>query len=127
MNEFNKLLDTKAEHEKDNYYKNAKALSNIVKQIVIARNEKGLTQRELAEKCGIKQSALARIECLQVVPRIDTFIKIASALNLELSVSSVTELKITVKIVVKHEVHFSESAKTSMKYQTRPKLQLLSA
>ena len=73
MNEFNKLIETKEEHDKDNYYKNAKALSNIIKQIIITRNEMGLTQRDLAEKCGLKQSALARIECLQVVPRIDTF------------------------------------------------------
>lgn len=57
-------------------------LVNIIDSISSARIAAGMTQRQLAEKCGIKQSAIARIETLQVTPRIDTLIKIARSLDL---------------------------------------------
>ena len=44
----------------------------------------GLTQSELAEKCGMAQSAIARLEAQAVSPRKDTLIKLARAMNLTL-------------------------------------------
>ena len=49
----------------------------------------GLTQRQLAEKCGIKQSAIARIERIQVIPRLDTLLKIAKCLECTISIDNV--------------------------------------
>ena len=50
------------------------------------RVKSGLTQRQLAEKCEIKQSAIARMESLQAIPRLDTMIKIARSLNVKIAV-----------------------------------------
>ena len=57
-------------------------VSRIVKMLVNARVNCGLTQRELAEKCGLKQSAIARMESLQAIPRLDTIIRVAKGLGI---------------------------------------------
>ena len=42
----------------------------------------GFTQEQLAEKSGMKQSALARIESGTVTPRYSTLVKLATAMEL---------------------------------------------
>lgn len=64
-------------------------VANIIHCITKARIEQKMTQEQLAHLCGLKQSAIARMENLQVVPRLDTVIKIARKLGVRLSVSSV--------------------------------------
>ena len=46
-----------------------------------ARKEKGLTQSELAERAGVSQPLIARIESDDVDPTIDTLYAVVSALN----------------------------------------------
>ena len=48
----------------------------LIGKMIEAREEKGLTQRELAEISGIKQPAIARIESLKATPQIDTLFKV---------------------------------------------------
>lgn len=48
----------------------------LIGKIIEAREEKGLTQRELAELSGIKQPAIARLESGAAVPKIDTLIRL---------------------------------------------------
>lgn len=55
----------------------------LVATIIKRRQELGLTQRQLAYKTGIKQSAIARFESLGAVPRIDTLCKLSKSLGLE--------------------------------------------
>ena len=55
----------------------------MVSKLVLKRVKKGYSQRELAEKIGMKQPALARIERLDVMPRVDTLMRIALALDAE--------------------------------------------
>lgn len=80
----------------------AKEISAFIEVLVKTRIAKGLTQRQLAEKCGIKQSAIARIERIQVIPRLDTILKIAKCLEATVSVDSymtettIDDAKITV-------------------------------
>jgi len=52
------------------------------------RKERGLTQGQLAEKCGMKQSSISRLEDLTYEARysLTTLRRIASALDLELTV-----------------------------------------
>jgi predicted transcriptional regulator len=44
-----------------------------------ARRRAGLTQRDLAEKAGVPQSVVARIESGAVVPRVDTLDRLLEA------------------------------------------------
>ena len=46
----------------------------------------GISQRELAERCGLPQSTVGRIEAGLVVPNVLTLAKIAEVLQLEISV-----------------------------------------
>lgn len=57
---------------------------DLIAGLVKRRKEKGLSQRDLAELTGLKQSSIARIERDIVMPKLDTFIKIATSLDLKL-------------------------------------------
>jgi len=52
------------------------------------RRSKGLSQEELAEKMGISPKYLSSIERGKENPTLDTFIKLAEALNIVISVTS---------------------------------------
>ena len=47
----------------------------LIGKMIEAREEKGFSQRELAEISGIKQPAIARLESLRATPQIDTLFK----------------------------------------------------
>ena len=61
-------------------------LAYIVNTIIEKRKKIGLSQRELAEKCGLPHSSIARIESCIVKPNIETLIKIMKPLNLTISI-----------------------------------------
>ena len=61
-------------------------LANIVNTIIGKRKKIGISQRELAEKCGLPHSSIARIESCNVKPNIETLIKIMKPLNLTISI-----------------------------------------
>ena len=44
-------------------------VSDIVSSIIRRRQELGISQRALAERCGIPQSSVARIETLKTTPK----------------------------------------------------------
>ena len=48
----------------------------------------GLSQRELAARCGIPQSSVARIESFKTMPNLDTLLKIFQQLGLKLTISA---------------------------------------
>ena len=54
--------------------------------ILKARNQKNLTQAELAKCSGIRQSNISRIETGQVVPSLATLRKIAKGLGMKLEI-----------------------------------------
>ena len=60
--------------------------AQIADDVAERRLEQGLSQKELAEKCGTTQSAIARLESGGRPPRIDTLLKIANALECDLVV-----------------------------------------
>lgn len=60
--------------------------TDIIANIIDRRDKLGWSQEELAEKCGLKQSAIARFEMCTNVPRLNTVLKIIVALGLRLSV-----------------------------------------
>lgn len=69
----------------------SEAAAKIINGIMYARINKNLSQRDLAKRCGIPQSAIARMERLQVMPRIDTVIKIARHVGINLYTQNVDE------------------------------------
>ena len=60
--------------------------AQIAERVAERRAASGLSQRELAERCGTTQSAIARLERGGRPPRIDTLLRIADALNCDLVV-----------------------------------------
>ena len=60
--------------------------AEIISAIIQQRGALGLSQRDLADLCGIPQSSVARIESSKITPRLDTLLKILKQLNLTLAV-----------------------------------------
>lgn len=58
----------------------------LIGKVIEARKEKGLSQRDLAELSGVKQPAIARLESMQSIPKIDTLIRILNPLGYTLSI-----------------------------------------
>ena len=65
----------------------AEKVSDISVKIIEARIARGMTQKQLAEKCGMTQSAIARLESLKAIPRIDTLVRVASELDLDVTLT----------------------------------------
>ena len=63
--------------------------AQIADRVSERRTAMGLSQRQLAELCGTTQSAIARLERGGRPPRIDTLLRIAEALDCDLSVELV--------------------------------------
>lgn len=58
-------------------------VADLVDEIRDEREKLGLTQKQLAEKTGLKQSAIARMESGGAIPRLDTVFKVAMAMGLK--------------------------------------------
>jgi predicted transcriptional regulator len=66
-------------------YEKAGRAMRIAFELRALREKKGLSQRELAERVGTTQSAIARLEAGSVSPSLPTLDKIAHALGAEVS------------------------------------------
>ena len=60
---------------------------DIMIQIARARKEKGITQKKLEEMSGVKQPVIARMETGVTSPRLDTVMKVLSALGKKLAIT----------------------------------------
>ena len=60
------------------------ALSQIVGAMIEQRRNLNLSQRDLAELCGLPHSSVARIEAGKTVPNLRTLLKIFQQLGLSL-------------------------------------------
>ena len=70
---------------------------DIINAIIEARKKNKLTQTELAEKTGLKQSVIARFEKNKNSPRIDTTIKMLLPMGYTLRVMPIDKDKISVQ------------------------------
>ena len=59
---------------------------SLIGKMIEAREEKGLSQRELAEISGVKQPAIARLESMKATPQIDTLFKVLYPLGYTLEI-----------------------------------------
>jgi len=71
---------TPAERERINFE------VSLIGKMIETREERGLSQRELAEISGIKQPAIARLESLKATPQIDTLFKVLYPLGYTLEI-----------------------------------------
>lgn len=69
-----------AEREKINFE------IELIGKMIEAREDKGLSQRDLAEISGVKQPAIARLESMKTTPQIDTLFKVLNPLGYTLSI-----------------------------------------
>ena len=80
-----KSIDSENRHD----IEQIEELSSIVSSIIKRRNELGISQRALAEQCGIPQSSVARIESFKTMPKLDTLLKLRRPLGLKLQVAAI--------------------------------------
>lgn len=67
------------------------AVAQLVNAIHQRRVELGWTQKELAEKVGLHQESIARIENGGSIPRLDTVFKLAIALGMRINFHGIEE------------------------------------
>lgn len=73
-------------HEFENAYSTAKLAIEVGEKVRTAREEAGLTQRELAARMATSQAAIARLETGATAPTLTTLQKAATALGMDISV-----------------------------------------
>lgn len=75
-------------------------LARLIGEISEYRQSLGLSQRSLADKTGLKQPAIARMENLESIPRLDTVLKVSNALGyrLDLVNKSIAQEQVTIVI-----------------------------
>lgn len=64
---------------------------SIISQLRALRKQRGMTQKELAAKCGTQQQRIAEIESGEFSPSLETLKPILKALNAELLLHDLTE------------------------------------
>lgn len=68
-------------------------ISSIVGAMIEQRHNLELSQRELAELCGIPHSSVARIESGKTVPNLSTLLKIFNQLGLSFSIEPTMKMQ----------------------------------
>jgi ribosome-binding protein aMBF1 (putative translation factor) len=58
----------------------------LIGKLIAAREANGMTQEQLAEAAGVKQSAVARLESLKATPQIDTLFKMLTPMGYKLTI-----------------------------------------
>lgn len=74
----------KTEIERAKEKEEIEIINNLVSIIIKRKLDLGLSQRDLAALPGIKQPAIARLETLGSIPKLDTLIKVLNALDLKI-------------------------------------------
>ncbi|MBQ9610707.1 MAG: helix-turn-helix domain-containing protein [Lachnospiraceae bacterium] len=81
--EYVKKTDNKSGKDLEEIEEQARIISTLINQ----RNALGLSQRDLAEICGIPQSSVARIESFKTTPNLSTLLKLLKPLGLKITIS----------------------------------------
>lgn len=90
MSDFRKYLDKQMEDpEFAAEYEAMRPEYDAIRAVIAARLESNMTQKELAQKTGIRQSNISRIESGASSPTIDTLARIAEGLGKQLKIEFV--------------------------------------
>jgi HTH-type transcriptional regulator / antitoxin HipB len=77
---------TEKKPELDAYIKQADTQYKLIKEIVEYRKCVGITQKEVAERSGLTQQMVSRMEKIDNSPTLENFLRYVLALGLELKV-----------------------------------------
>lgn len=66
---------------------------DLIKTMVKIREEKGLSQAQLAEMCNVKQPVIARMETAVHSPQIDSLLRILTPLGYTLKIEPLTKVR----------------------------------
>jgi transcriptional regulator with XRE-family HTH domain len=61
----------------------------VARQVIALRLQRGLTQKELAERVGTKQSGISRLESMEQLPSLSFLKRVAEVLNAQLQIQLV--------------------------------------
>lgn len=91
-----KIINEKVKNDNKfkNQYKIVEKEHSLIEQVIIARKKQGLTQKELADKIGVKQQVISRFENEKNVPTLDNFVNILEGLDLDLVIKNKDKTKI---------------------------------
>ena len=64
----------------------------IISELIKARNEKNISQRELEQLSGVKQPIISRMESGETSPQLDTVLKVLAPLGKTLYVGDLIEV-----------------------------------
>lgn len=85
-----KIIKEKCENDSEfkAAFREASAELDLIAQIIKTRKEKGLTQKDIAEKSGLTQQMISRIEKREYPPSLRNLVKVADALDSKLQLSA---------------------------------------
>ena len=88
LSELDRIIEEqRKDPEFDAAWKETELEYQIKKMILDARIERGMTQKQLAEKSGIRQSNISRIESGAAIPTLQTLNAIAAAVGKTLKIT----------------------------------------
>ncbi|PXV62944.1 helix-turn-helix domain-containing protein [Halanaerobium congolense] len=82
--EFDQIVKSSMSEEE---YERHILISKISADLIRLRLEQNMTQTDLAEKSGLKQSATARLESEEVLPKLSTLLKLTKALDANINLN----------------------------------------
>ena len=82
--DFDQIVKTSMSEEE---YEHHVLISKISADLIRLRLENNMTQTDLAKKSGLKQSAIARLESEEVLPKLNTLLKLAKALDANINLN----------------------------------------
>ena len=62
--------------------------TELIGKLIEAREQRGLSQRDLAKLSGVKQPSIARLESMRATPQIDTLFKLLNPLGYTLVIEA---------------------------------------
>ena len=74
--------------DSNNDIEEVEQMACIISTMTNRRKELGLSQRDLASKCGVPQSSIARIESYKTIPNLSTLLNIYNHLGLSLTITT---------------------------------------
>jgi DNA-binding XRE family transcriptional regulator len=89
MSDFRNFLKENLENDPEfkEIWENNAQKRELVKTIIALRIKEHLTQEDLAEKMGTRQSAISRLESGKYNPSVDFLFRIAKALNRKVEIN----------------------------------------